>query len=99
YCECLDCVLLHDEHRETFFPKLHQFLEYLCSKFRGKPQGRLVENNHLASGHQCSSDAYHLLFSPAQLANVELGPFLELAKESVHKISRRLGCMSRGVRI
>src|SRR5206468_6324636 len=99
YFECLGCVLLDDEHRETLFPEFDQFLEYLCSKFRGDPQGRLVQNDYLGLGHQCSSDAYHLLLSPAQPANAELGSFSEPGKESVHKIQGLVRYSSRTPRI
>src|SRR6266581_1227752 len=81
YFECLGCVLLDDEHRETLFPEFHQLLEYLCSKFWGDSQGRLVQNDYLGLGHQCSSDAYHLLLSPTQPAYAELGSFSDPGKE------------------
>src|SRR5437660_12694345 len=99
YVECLGCVLLDDEHRETLFPEFDQLLEYLCSEFWGDSQGRLVQDDYLGLGHQCASNAYHLLLSPAQPASAELGSLSELGKESVHKIQVRVRYSSRTPRI
>ncbi len=59
-------MLFDHQNRDAAVSDLPDHPEDLLHDDRGQPEGRLIEDQQLGTGHECFADGQHLTFASAQ---------------------------------